>query len=95
MSANTLPSANRRYKKPNGWMIRNRMQRQEIPVPAVPTRWDRTLFRHSLDEKDALSVLAVGGAPEVAKWVRHNYNNCYVPETILEALGLDSRWISL
>ena len=95
MSANVTPSTNRRYRLLNGWQLRNRMQRHEIPVPPVPTKWDRTLYRHSLDEKDALAVLAAGGAPEVAKWIRHNYNNCYIPETILEALGLDSRWISL
>jgi len=89
--------------KPNGWQLRNRkMMRHEI-IAQEPTRWDKLLLKHSLDEfvnkpvlsdAEILRLLAHERRQEIVKWTIHNYNSVFIPESWILACGLDSRWIS-
>jgi len=85
-------------KAKNGWQLRNQglLPRWQKDIPATPTRWDRCLYRHSLKESEVVPAIQSGKAGELAKWVRGNYLHCFIPEKVVEALGLESEawWMS-
>lgn len=74
----------------SGWQLANRkMQRLEI-VPSMPTRWDRFLFKHSID--DPMVALQNGKRSIIREWVHRNHDSAYVPLTVLEELKCKTRW---
>lgn len=74
--------------RPSGWQLNSRkMQRQE-PPESVPTRWDRHLYRLGLLEED---VLKHGVSKDLERWIRANAYSCFIPESVLEMLAIETR----
>lgn len=76
---------------PSGWMRRSQRISHlsyAADMPAGPNRWERELWRLGINEGQALE------APQmVAGWVRKNAGNAFVPENILESLGIENRFL--
>jgi hypothetical protein len=59
-------------------------------VPPEPSAWEMLLLRAGVLESNCISLLASGAqeARAIRSWVHENYSRRYVPEQILDALGL-------
>jgi hypothetical protein len=67
-------------KRPSGWQVRAQANHVEPPVP--PAGFDVLLSRLGIKEKDAAKNALV------KQWVRQHYHTRFVPEKILEAVGV-------
>jgi hypothetical protein len=58
--------------------------------PPEPSAWEMLLLRAGVLESNCISLLASGAqeARAIRSWVHENYSRRYVPEQILDALGL-------
>lgn len=72
-----------------------RTRRRRVGKPSMvwrekgPCGWDQLLARHGLVGQE-LSLSSPANLPkDLIKWVHANYAHRYVPEPILEALGLE------
>jgi hypothetical protein len=64
-------------------------QRERASGEAAPAAgWDDLLHKIDLSEGEALAVLRAGSASHLAAWVRHHCTQRFVPEGVLEILGL-------
>jgi hypothetical protein len=59
-------------------------------VPTGPSAWERFLLGAGVQENTCSKVLSgrTRKGREIRSWVRQHYSKNYVPEHILEALGL-------
>jgi hypothetical protein len=54
-----------------------------LPVPATATEFDREVRRLGLKREDCVH------STELREWCRRNRNQCYIPEWLLAAWGID------
>jgi hypothetical protein len=87
--------ANGGKQKRSGWHVQAEMNCGVIPiwgVPDGPSRWD--LLLRDLGMTDAAAVLTLMADPKSAaaaqlrSFARQNRHRAFVPEVVLEALGL-------
>ena len=69
----------------SGWQRRSMNQYPE--VPEGPSGFDVLLERLRITEKEA------SRNPDVRRWVHENYRTRYVPEKILDALGVTADFV--
>jgi hypothetical protein len=87
---------NRRSRRPSGWHLEEAAQRAGTfrAFALKASRWDQLLRRHEIgDDETALIVLGLPGANArgraIRDFARRNYRTRFVPEEILDRLGLD------
>ena len=82
-------------KQLNGWMVRHRIGYKEVIDPVVPTKWETMLKDLGVDEESVFEVLKQKSDRTrlIQMWVRKNAHVFFVPESVLEACGMDRRWI--
>jgi hypothetical protein len=66
---------------------------QKNYVPAGPSAWELFLLGEGVPESNCASLLASNSSKgrAIHSWVCKNYSTRYVPENILEAIGLRRR----
>ena len=70
--------------RPSGWQITSRTKQPALSRNGwVPTLWDLMLVEYKLTPSSATS------SKQAQRWVRENYRRAYVPEVVLEAMGID------
>jgi hypothetical protein len=67
-------------RNPSGWQ--RRAQGQIPEVPEGPPGFDKLLSELGISEQEAAKH------PSVRSWVRKHYRDSFVPEKILEAVGV-------
>ena len=72
-------------RSPSGWQLRS--QRNPPVMPESPAGFDLLLYRLGIAEKDAATH------PSVQAWIRENYRTSFVPEKVLEAVGVSADFI--
>jgi hypothetical protein len=71
------------HKLSNGWMNASRRRgRPPVEMPIIPTMWEEYLSSLGLQEECAPND------QRVRTWIRRHYKTRYVPEPILEAVGI-------
>jgi hypothetical protein len=68
----------------------NLANKQQVNTPAGPSAWELFLLGAGVPESNCASVVA-SRSPKgraIRSWVREHYSTKYVPETILDVLGL-------
>ena len=65
-------------------------------IPDEPSRWERFCLYHSLSEDQILDLLKThkGKSKEITLWIRKNANSVFIPEPILTAVGLETKWLN-
>jgi len=67
-------------RSPSGWQLRSQLN--QPVMPETPAGFDMLLYRLGITEKEAVRN------PVVHSWVRLHYRTKYVPEKVLEAVGV-------
>ena len=67
------------------------VKRPFSPSPVEKTRWELYLEELGLEDETAIHALryGTGAAREIRAWVRANCRYAFVPEIVLEVLGVE------
>ena len=79
--------------KPNGWKAQSaRNGKPPEPIIWTPSEWEELLRKLSLSESQAAQIVTGFENDHLAKllrlWIRDHYQRRFIPEPILESLGL-------
>ena len=67
----------------NGWMKASALRgRPPAPVVVVPTLWSELLKEFGLSEESAVNDV------RVRSWVKAHYRSRYIPENVLDLVGI-------
>jgi hypothetical protein len=72
-----------RRGRPSGWQLTTQLKTPWKLDEVVPTAWELFLKETKLTEKEAIRH------PKARDWVRINCRRSFVPEAVLEAMGMD------
>jgi hypothetical protein len=73
-------------RSPSGWQLRSQRNQQPV-MPDGPAGFDMLLYRLGITEKEAPTN------PSVRSWVRLHYRTSFVPEKVLDAVGVTADFI--
>lgn len=77
-------------RKPTGWHKQSTLGRPPAPIVWVPSAWENQLTKLSLTESAASAEIQArtSTGKTLRKWVRSHYTRRFVPEPILELVGV-------
>ncbi len=70
------------------------MQRDDV-LPPGESKWEKFLLEIQIEEECVMNVLRQRDTKTVALylWIRQNAQTAFVPEKVLEAVGINSRFL--